>query len=61
MRKRRLPVYNYDWWSYPPEWDEQSRKLQLQWDEDIKASILISKRERTSPSIESIEAKKDGK
>ena len=56
MGKRKAPVYNYDWFSYPPEWDEQAKILCQQ--EDTKPFIKTSET-TMSPSIESTEAKKD--
>ena len=59
MKKRVTHYKGPDWFDYPSEWDEQGRILQAQWDADTKASIITSKKETMSPSIESTEAKKD--
>jgi hypothetical protein len=55
MRKRKAPVYNYDWFSYPPEWDEQAKRLCQQ---DAKNHSTTTSETETSPSIESTVAKK---
>jgi len=58
MRKRKLPIYNYDWFSYPPEWDEQSRRLCQQ--DAIKPSTTTLET-KISSSIANIGAKEEEK
>jgi len=58
MKKRVIHYKGPDWWDYPPEWDEQAKKLCQQ--DDIEPSISTSKM-KIFNFTENIEAKRVGR